>query len=172
MGKKQIASRTAGDATSGKSRVVGWERSKFTKGDLRKVCQFGLLLAATEVKFPGDETVPRPDEAWRVMFLAFLFRGLSIPAHEFFRGLLFVYGVQLHQLMPNSILYIACFITLCEFFLGIDPHWGLWRRIFFIRRNATKTAIHNVGGAIISIRPEAKYFEFKMAESVQNLRKK
>jgi hypothetical protein len=30
--------------------------------------------------------------------------------------------VQLHQLTPNSILYIACFITLCEFFLGIGPH--------------------------------------------------
>ncbi|KAM0887740.1 hypothetical protein ACQ4PT_028807 [Festuca glaucescens] len=172
MGKKQIASRTAGDATSGKSRVVGWERSKFTKGDLRKVRQFGLLPAATEVKFPGDETMPRLDEGWRVMFLAFLFRGLSIPAHEFLRELLFVYGVQLHQLTPNSILHIACFITLCECFLDIHPHWGLWRSIFFIRRNATKTAIHNVGGAIISIRPEAEYFDFKMAESVQNWRKK
>jgi hypothetical protein len=48
------------------------------------------------------------------MFLAFLLRGLSLPAHEFLRGLLFVYGVQHHQLTPNSILYIACFITLCE----------------------------------------------------------
>ena len=80
--------------------------------------------------------------------------------------------MQLHQLTPNSILHIACFITLCECFLGIHPHWGLWRRIFFIWRNATKTTIHNVGGAIISIRPEAKYFDFKMAESVQNWRKK
>ena len=87
MGKKQIASRTAGDATSSKARVVGWERSKFTKGDLRKVRQFGLLPVATEVKFPGDESMPRPDEGWRVMFLAFLFRGLSVPAHEFLRGL-------------------------------------------------------------------------------------
>ncbi|KAK1613609.1 hypothetical protein QYE76_019126 [Lolium multiflorum] len=172
MGKKQIASCTAGDATSGMSRVVGWECSKFTKGDLRKVRQFGLLPAAAEVKFPGDETMPRPDEGWRVMFLAFLFRGLSVPAHEFLRGLLLVYGVQLHQLTPNSILHIACFITLCECFLGIHPHWGLWRHIFFIRRNAMKTAIHNVGGAIISIRLEAEYFDFKMAESVQNWRKK
>ena len=166
MGKKQIASRTASDATSGKARVVGWERSKFTKGDLCKVRQFGLLPVATEVKFPGDETVPLPEEGWRVMFLAFLFRGLFVPAHELLRGLLFIYGVQLHQLTPNSILHIACFITLCECFLGIHPHWSLWRCIFFIQRNATKTAIHNVGGAIISIRPEAEYFDFKMAESI------
>jgi hypothetical protein len=45
------------------------------------------------------------------MFLAFLLRGLSLPCHEFLCGLLFVYGVQLRQLLPNSILHIACFIT-------------------------------------------------------------
>jgi hypothetical protein len=56
------------------------------------------------------------------MFIAFLFRGLSLPTHEFLRGLLFVYGVQLHQFTPNSILHIACFITMCEAFLGINPH--------------------------------------------------
>jgi hypothetical protein len=38
--------------------------------------------------------------------------------------------VQLHQLTPNLILYIACFITLCESFLGIDPHWVLWKFLF------------------------------------------
>ena len=71
-----------------------------------------------------------------VIFLDFLVRGLSLPAHEFLRGLLFVYGVQLHQLTPNSILHIAVFITLCECFLGIHPHFGLWKRIFLLRRNA------------------------------------
>jgi hypothetical protein len=55
-----------------------------------------------------------PTSGFRVMFLAFLLRGLSFPAHKFLRGLLFVYGVQLHQLTPNSILHIAYFITLCE----------------------------------------------------------
>jgi hypothetical protein len=55
MGKKQASTRTAGDATSGKSQVAGWERSKFTKGDLRKVRQFWLLPLMAEVKFPGDE---------------------------------------------------------------------------------------------------------------------
>jgi hypothetical protein len=57
-----------------------------------------------------------------MMFLAFLLHGFSLPAHEFLRGLLFVYDMQLHQLTPNSLLHIAHFITLCEAFLGIDPH--------------------------------------------------
>jgi hypothetical protein len=56
------------------------------------------------------------------MFLAFLLCKFSLPTHEFLRGLIFVYGVQLHQLMLNSILHIACFITLGEAFLGMNPH--------------------------------------------------
>jgi hypothetical protein len=75
--------------------------------------------------FLGDEVVPAPSAGYRVMFLAFFLYGLSLPAHKFLRGLLFVYGVQLHQLTPNSLLHIACFVTLCESFLGIDPHWVL-----------------------------------------------
>ncbi|KQJ81798.1 hypothetical protein BRADI_5g03162v3 [Brachypodium distachyon] len=43
------------------------------------------------------------------------------------------YGRQLHDLPPNSYLHVACFITLCECFLGVSPHWGLWKRIFMIK---------------------------------------
>jgi hypothetical protein len=46
--------------------------------------------------------------------------------------------VQLHQLTPNSILHIACFITPCEAFLGINPHWGLWKYLFCLRHNVFK----------------------------------
>jgi hypothetical protein len=67
------------------------------------------------------------------MFLAFLLRGFSLPAHEFLHGILFVYGVQLHQLTPNYPLHIVCFITLCKVFLGIDPHWVLWKYLFRLR---------------------------------------
>ncbi|KAM0853649.1 hypothetical protein ACQ4PT_050942 [Festuca glaucescens] len=78
----------------------------------------------------------------------------------------------LHQLTPNSILHIACFITLCECFLGINPHWGLWRRIFCIRRNVSRTDVHDVGGAIISTRSPTSYFDLRMRDSVQDWRKK
>jgi hypothetical protein len=61
------------------------------------------------------------------MFLAFVLHGLSFPPHDFLRDLLFAYGIQLHDLNPNTILHIACFITLCECFLGVEPHWALWR---------------------------------------------
>jgi hypothetical protein len=106
------------------------------------------------------------------MFLAFLLRGLSLPAHEFLRGLLFVYGVQLHQLTPNSLLHIVCFVTLCESFLGIEPHFLLWRSIFWLLPNVALARKPELGGAIISMRPEAQYLEFSMATSVQGWRTK
>jgi hypothetical protein len=106
------------------------------------------------------------------MFLSFLFRGLSLPAHEFLRGLLFVYGVQLHQLTPNSILHIACFVTLCESFLGIEPHFLLWRSIFRLRPSVALANKPKLGGAIVSVHPKAQYLEFSMSASVQGWRTK
>jgi hypothetical protein len=106
------------------------------------------------------------------MFLAFLLRGFSLPAHEFLRGLLFVYGVQLHQLTPNSLLHIAYFVTLCESFLGIEPHFLLWRSIFRLHPNVSLARKPELGGAIVSVRPEAQYFEFSVAASVQGWRTK
>jgi hypothetical protein len=106
------------------------------------------------------------------MFLAFLFRGLSLLAHEFLRGILFVYGVQLHHLTPNSFLHIACFITLCEAFLGIDPHWILWKYLFRLRPSGSQGEIPELGGAIISVRSESQYLDFKMAQSIQGWRQK
>jgi hypothetical protein len=106
------------------------------------------------------------------MFLAFLLHGLSLPAHEFLRGLLFVYGVQLHQLTPNSILHIACFITLCESFLGIEPHWILWKFLFHLRPSVSLSKSPELGGAVVSVCAEAHYLEFNMAALVQGWRKK
>jgi hypothetical protein len=105
-----------------KKMVLNWVPSSFEDMDLKKAKKEGFLPEAAPVIFPGDERVPKPPKGYQVMFLSFLLCGLSFPAHRFLCGLLFVYGVQLHQLTPNSILHIACFVTLCESFLGIDPH--------------------------------------------------
>ncbi|PNT67169.1 hypothetical protein BRADI_3g22044v3 [Brachypodium distachyon] len=41
---------------------------------------------------------------------------------------------EVHDLTPNSYLHIACFITLRECYLGVKPHWGLWKKLFIIKR--------------------------------------
>src|SRR4051812_19452701 len=60
-------------------------------------------------------------------------------------GLLFSYQLQLHDLTPNGMLHIVCFITLCEGFLGIYPHWGLWKRLFNVKRTNSEYAVGQVG---------------------------
>jgi hypothetical protein len=95
-----------------KKQAVGWTASALVEADLKKVKKKGFLAESTEVLFPSTEVIPTSPPGFWVMFLAFLLRGFSLPAHEFLRGLLFVYGVQLHQLMPNSLLHVACFIMM------------------------------------------------------------
>jgi hypothetical protein len=139
---------------------------------MKKAKKEGFLSESAEIIFPRDEAIPAPPTGFRVMFLAFLFRGLSLPAHEFLRGLLFVYSMQLHQLTPNSLLHIAYFITLCEAFLGIDPHWILLKYLFRLRPSGSLSKIPELVRAIVSVRSELQYLDFKMARSVQHWRQK
>jgi hypothetical protein len=80
--------------------------------------------------------------------------------------------VQLHQLTPNSILHIACFITLCESFLGVDPHWILWKKKFRLCPSVLLDKNPKLGGAAVSMRTESHYLELNMAISFQGWRKK
>jgi hypothetical protein len=155
MGKKKITNSS-----------TSWVPSEFLQTDITKAQKDDLITEGDQVVFPSIERIPKPPSGYRVMFLAFLLRGLSFPAHKFLRGLLFVYGVQLHQLTPNSILHIACFVTLCESFLGIEPHWILWKFLFLLRPSVALSKKPELGGAAISARTEVHYLEFTMAASV------
>jgi hypothetical protein len=144
----------------------------FDETDLKKAKKEGFLAELAEIIFPRDEAILAPPAGYRVMFLDFFLRGLFLPVHEFLRGLLFECGMQLHQLTPNSLLHIACFVTLCEAFLGIDPHWILWKYLFRLHPSGSLAEIPELGGAIISVRSEWQYLEFQMAQTVQGWRQK
>ncbi|KAK1695819.1 hypothetical protein QYE76_012516 [Lolium multiflorum] len=152
--------------------AVEWERSKVTNQDLNLLKKLGITKKPKAVCFPSEESYPAPPMGYRVSFVDHLIRGLSAPIHPFLRGLLFVYGLQLHHLTPNSILHISIFITLCEAFLGVSPNWALWKRIFFCRRNGSHNVAYNIGGVVISIRSTANYFDVKLPDSVQGWRKR
>jgi hypothetical protein len=76
--------------------ATSWVPSIFTQKDLNKARADGLISDEDLVIFPSTERIPKPKDGFRVMFFAFLLHGLSLPAHEFLRGLLFVYGVQIY----------------------------------------------------------------------------
>src|SRR3954468_13298775 len=116
MGKPKKSSSADGtSATGGKkgattTRVTdgGWRRSETRESDLRKLRERGLIPQDREaVRLPGNEVILRPPAGYRVMFLAFVIRGFSFPVHNFLRGLLFLYGIQLHHLLPNSLLELC-----------------------------------------------------------------
>jgi hypothetical protein len=130
--------------------------------ELSQAEKMGLLKnTPAESLAAGPEIIPRPPLGFRVIFIAFLLRGLSLPPHPFLRDLLFAYGIQLHDLNPNKILHIAWFITLCEYFLGIEPHWALSRRIFIIRRPLQ----YHTGGFSCQVRPDVPYFSLQTLEN-------
>jgi hypothetical protein len=169
---KKVAHREKMMKKGSSSAATRWVPSLFEESDLKEAKKEGLLPESASIIFLDAERIPKPLNGYRVMFLAFLLRGLSLPAHEFLRGLLFVYGVHLHQLTPNLILHIACFITLFESFLGIDPHWVLWKFLYHLRPNVSLTKDPELGGAVVSLCSESHYLEFNMAVSVQGWRKK
>jgi hypothetical protein len=106
-----------------------WPASTMMKCDKNKVRSLGLISADEgNVILPGSSSRPNPPTGFTVMFISFMYRGLSLRAHEFLRLLLHLYEIQLWQLTPNSILHLAIFITLYEAFLGIEPHWVCRKR--------------------------------------------
>ncbi|KAK1649372.1 hypothetical protein QYE76_067177 [Lolium multiflorum] len=149
-----------------------WERSKISSQDMNLLKKMGFTKKENALRFPHEESYPSPPMEYRVSFVDHLIRGLSPPIHEFLRGLLFVYGLQLHQLTPNSILHVSIFITLCECFLGVQPNWALWKRIFCLRRNGSHGLAYNIGGVVICVRSDVDYFDVKFPDSVQAWRKK
>jgi hypothetical protein len=69
-----------------------------------------------------------------VAFATFYERGFSVPSHRFCCSLPQHYGLELHNLTPSGILHIVAFVTLCEAYMGIDPHFDLWNYFFCVRR--------------------------------------
>ena len=96
------------------------------------------------------------------MFKAFVERGLVIPVCDFLRGLLFFWGIQLHHLTPTSILHISIFVRLCEAFLGIYPHFDLFKSLFFLNPYPKFSNVAIVGGANLELRSEmtGKYIPY------------
>ncbi|KAK1620566.1 hypothetical protein QYE76_026083 [Lolium multiflorum] len=54
----------------------------------------------------------------------------------------------------------------------IEPHWGLWRKIFYVKRHNDSNGPPVVGGVGFVVRKEVDYFDYPMKESVQGWRNK
>ena len=79
---------------------------------------------------PTGEDFPQPQASEVVSFLAFHERGLGYPTHWFLCGLLNEWGLELQHLNLTRVLHVTGFMTICEAFLGMEPHVDFFRWMF------------------------------------------
>jgi hypothetical protein len=101
-------------------------------------------------------------------------RGLALPASDFFKGLMEYYGIEYLNLNPNDIFHTSVFIHFCEAFLGIKPHWALFRKFFRVKPQPSANDPRVVGGADIQMREDAaeQYLAYKLIDSNQDWKSK
>ena len=93
----------------------------------------GGLIPHGSWRLPEGETEPQPQEGECVLLATHVDRGFSLPPHPFFWAFFNFFGAQLHHFSPNTIIYLAAFVSMCENFLGCRPDWGLFKHIFTCR---------------------------------------
>ena len=62
---------------------------------------------------------------------------------------MFYYGLDFHDLAPDSFLHITTFIVMCEDFLRVTPHFGLWLKTFEVKPKMIEGQHAACGGASI-----------------------
>ena len=107
--------------------------SSVTEEDIKKLREARYLTAEVLHRLPArGQAVPFPEPNENVVFVSHFLRGLGFALDPFVRGLMFYYGLDFHDLAPDSFLHISAFIITCEAFLRISPHFGLWLKTFIV----------------------------------------
>jgi hypothetical protein len=135
-----------------------WKKSKAKIEDLLVLLnsrfirekEVDMWHAAAGDPYPMEKN---PDEI--PMFTRFVEPGLALPARNFFKGLLEYYGIEYLNLNPNGIFHTSVFVHFCEAFLGIKPHWVLFRKFFRVKPQPSANDPRVVGGADIQMREDA-----------------
>jgi hypothetical protein len=154
-----------------------WKKSKVKTEDLLTLLNSGFLRekevdmwrAAAGDPYPMEKN---PDEI--PMFAQFAQHGLSLPGSDFFKGLMGYCGIEYLNLNPNDIFHTAVFVHFCEAFLGIKPHWILFRKFFRVKPQPSASNPRVVEGARIQMREDAaeQYLSYKLIDSNQDWKAK
>ena len=135
-----------------------WMVSSVKEKDITKLWKAGFLAKEIAHRLPAEgKIIPTPEPHERVVFIPHFVCGLGFPLHRFVRGLMFYYGLDFHDLAPNSFLNISAFIVVCEAFLRIPPHFGLWLKIFNMKPKVVDGQHAECGGAMVSKMPNVTW---------------
>ena len=142
--------------------------SSSTEAQVKSLRKAGYLSKDIPHRLPEEGQLlltPKPHD--RVVFLPHFLRGLGFPLHPFVRGLMFYYGLDFHDLAPNFIINISAFIVVCEAFLLIPPHFGLWLKIFNMKPKVVSGEHAECGGSMVSKMPKAVWPKGAFNDSVK-----
>jgi hypothetical protein len=119
-----------------------WKKSKAKTEDLLALLNSGFLREKEVDMWRAAAGDPYPMEKNLneiPMFTRFMEHGLALPASNFFKRLLEYYSIEYLNLNPNGIFNTSVFVHFCEAFLGIKPHWVLFRKFFRVKPQPSAT---------------------------------
>ena len=144
-----------------------WMPSSVMEEDVLKLREAKYLAYEISHRLPAEgQAIPTPEPGEYVVFVSHLRRGLGFPMDPFVRGLMFYYGLEFHDLAPESILHISAFIVVCEAFLRVTPHFGLWLKTFNVEPKMIGGRQAECDGAAISRRADAPWPEGSFQEEL------
>jgi hypothetical protein len=108
---------------------MAWVRSMMTEAKIQALVDRGVLRPKVEVEWraAAGEEFSSEDVKEQIIFASFFERGFNFPVGDFFRGLMYYYRLELVHLVPNFVTVVSTFIHFCEVYLGIPPHFLLWK---------------------------------------------
>ena len=134
MNLKKASPKKAG---AGASHDEEWASSRTGETELERLVAAGVLPDRVTARWwpASGEPFLMPNTNEVVVFEDYFWRGLGFPVHPFLRDLLEFWSISLCNLHLNTILHIAIFIHFCETFLGVLPHFNLFRHLFWLKKD-------------------------------------
>ena len=117
------------------NRIEEWVEFVSNEAALNQLVVDGVLpdRVMTGRRPAHGENFPTPRGDELVVFEDYFYRGFGVPIHPFLCGWIGYYGINLCNLSPNSILHVSIFIHFYEAYLGILPHFDLFRHFFCLK---------------------------------------
>ncbi|KAK1694675.1 hypothetical protein QYE76_011372 [Lolium multiflorum] len=110
-----------------------WWPCTTTEVELKNLESEGFLQPGSWRSVP-NELAPAPRDDEMVLTKALVERGFSFPPSDFFREILKTYGLQPHNISPNSVLAISNHVALCEGHLRVTPELPLFQYFFTVKK--------------------------------------
>lgn len=162
---QELEQKKASKARNREGEKGQWWPCKVKDSELRDFQNEGMI--APDWSFMKDSVTPKPDQDERVLTKAWVERGMSLPCSEFFLSVLTTYGLQPHNICPNSYLLLSNFVTLCEGHLGIRHDIRLWQFFFRVKKETKDKVMVNCGSMTFMLHPGRMYPPHSSHESVR-----